>query len=100
MSNIVHTSMDRMPGNRVRPATGGLHGLAQGVQRAGADVAEDDADRAKRQGPDVPVACGLPFFGAVGGGGLCHGGSFFSTSWGATLRSLNWARLIHRPPSR
>jgi hypothetical protein len=48
----------------------------------------------------VPVACGLPFFGAVGGGGLCHGGSFFSTSWGATLRSLNWARLIHRPPSR
>ena len=51
-------------------ALGGVHGLAQCIQRAGADVAIDDADRSKRQGPELLV--GMPILGAVGGGCLCH----------------------------
>ena len=40
MSSIVHTISDRMPSTASGAAARRLHGLAQGVQRAGADVAE------------------------------------------------------------
>ena len=58
------------PRGPTRHALGGRHRLAQRVEGAGADVAVDDADRAKRQGPELLV--GMPVLGAVGGGCLCH----------------------------
>ena len=50
-------------------------GLAEGVDRAGADVAEDDADRAdgeRRQRPRARGAGGESAVGIGGGGGVGH----------------------------
>ena len=74
MSSSVQVINDRMPSTASGPDApwllAAVHGLAQRIERAGADVAIDDADRSKRQGPELLV--GVPILGAVGGGCLCH----------------------------
>ena len=92
-----HQRQDAEHGVRARRAMalGGRHRLAQRIEGAGADVAVDDADRSKRQGPELLV--GVPVLGAVGGGCLCHWRRLLESGHAAGW--VGWRRLIH-PPSR
>src|SRR5262249_45265404 len=55
---------------------GGGDGLLEGVERTGADVAVDNADRADRQGPEAAVHAVAAFFSAMRcRRGLCHPGT-------------------------
>ena len=51
-----------------------LEGLAEGVDRAGADVAEDDADRADGEldDPGLGMLPGRSVGGLLGGGAVAH----------------------------
>ena len=65
-----HRIIDSTPSTISRvtgpPACGGRYRLAEGVERACADVAVDDADAAERQRPEL-----RPFMtGCSGGGGV------------------------------
>ena len=68
----------------------GNHGFAKGVDRAGADIAVDDADGTERQGPELARLRVLQL-GALGsnGGRMCH----------ARSSSCRWPLRPCTPPS-
>jgi hypothetical protein len=77
---------------------GGRHGLAQGVEGTGANVAVDDTQGTERQGPKALVA--FPVLGAMNAGGcLCHLAGVLELR---VLVAQRWARLIHPigPPGK